>query len=271
MVQGLIAGCTDYNEQTLEDILGDILQWKELLIVTTKSINQNLEILKEEDKIRSIGDDFRITIFASLKCFDTFVSDFDEILSSIQKRQITAKEIKLMTNIGKKAIEYNHDYGKTWNINYSGWKCYDEKWFSTVEDIYANGRDAAVTLQDCLNVSKRLEDYKVEGTMVNQHNIINGSANISGVNNGTMNVINSSNLISETKEAMEKITQLDCPEETKQPFLDLLTDISENKLTAENAECDMKGIKILNLPKAYKVLSVLSTFATLASFCGIQI
>ena len=107
--------------------------------------------------------------------------------------------------------------------------------------------------------------------MVNQHNIINRSANISGVNNGTMNVINYSNLISETKEVIEKITQLDCPEETKQPFLNLLTDIFENKLTAENAVCDMKGIKILNLPKAYKVLSVLSTFATLTSFCGIQI
>lgn len=272
MAQGIFAGCTDYKEQTLEDILEDIGSWKNMLSNTIQSIEQKLEAIESEQKINSIGYDFRMTIYSSLKCFQTFISDFNMISSAIEKNQITAREIKLLANIAKKAFEYDNDYSRTWNIDHYGWKCYGEKWFYLVEDMYSQGRDMAITLKDCSNVRKRLEDYQVEGNVINQQNIINGSGNISGINNGTMNVINnnSTDLTSEASEAIQKISKLNCPEETKQPFLDLLTDISDNKLTGETAELHLNSIKSLNLSKCYEVLSVLSTFATLASFCGIQ-
>ncbi|MCI6637660.1 MAG: hypothetical protein SOT60_10405 [Bilifractor sp.] len=177
-MQSSIGGATDYSEQSCNDILKDIQNW----IVETQKIdvymNEHLNMAKVSGFWQKVDCDFQITLLASTRFFKTIISDLRQVESTIQRDCISESEVRLLRNIGNKAVEYNDEYGKAYHRNH-WWQDYDNPDFKVVEDMYREGRDFFVSLQDAQNASSRLEDY-MNMDHSNKTITVNFNGNVSG-------------------------------------------------------------------------------------------
>ena len=118
MAQGLIAGATNYDEQSILDIKSDIENW----ISYSFKIRNFFETTIEELKIQDYWDskvpyNFQTFCIGVPKICETFCSDFEIILDSIKNDRITQREINLMKKIYKVSKE-NEEYS---------WKSFKDK------------------------------------------------------------------------------------------------------------------------------------------------
>ncbi|MDF2609307.1 MAG: hypothetical protein K0R92_781 [Lachnospiraceae bacterium] len=186
MTQGIIGGATSYEEQSLLDILCDINNWIDY------TSDRKAFILTQKDKLDNslfwdkIPFDFQLTILTTISYFDTILYDLNIVKKSIENSCITEKEVILLRNIGRKSREYNREYGKTYKDEHL-WKDYGNPDFHVAEEIYSEGRDYFVTLQDAGNAASRLENYMEKGNIIN--NTLSFSAPITGsqIQQGTIN------------------------------------------------------------------------------------
>lgn len=190
MVQSLF-GFTQYEEQSLEDILLDIEKWEVYtlrihdLFVDTIDELQSIK-LKNGTYFNSIGFNFRTTILNTVKITDSFLHDLKIIKKSILDNNIKNSDVKLLKNIGTISAKNNIGFGRDFRDDYS-WHNYGESNFSKAEKLYQKGRDFFVTLSDASSAANRLEDYK---DMKNntEINITGNGNNIQTGNNSTMNI-----------------------------------------------------------------------------------
>lgn len=187
MAQGIFGGATSYEEQSLQDILDDIICWikyttdRKSFILTQKNMVENTGFW---DKI---AFDFQMTILTTITYFDTILYDLSLVKSSLEKNRITENEVNLLRNIGLKAISYNTEYGRTYREEKRYWHDYGNPDFRKVEEIYGKGRDYFVTMQDACNAAARLEDYMEKGQVINNTLSIQGSVFGSQIQQGTIN------------------------------------------------------------------------------------
>ncbi len=217
MAQGIIGGATSYEEQSTKDILEDITGWIEYTKYTTNLIEDGIRVSKENNYWNNVPFDFQATLISTLKCQETFLHDFELITKTINEDKITEREVNLLRKIGRKSIEFNHEYGKTYKKE-DRWKDYDDKNFRVVENLYAKGRDYFVTLQDAENASHRLEDYIKKENIMNITQHISGDGHIvTGIVNGDINVNNSkSNSEELIKMFLDILDKSDIPKEEKE-------------------------------------------------------
>ncbi|MBK5240243.1 hypothetical protein [Clostridium sp.] len=280
MAQGIFGGATSYEEQSIGDILSDIKSWIEYTQSVQTSIKKGIEHFKKCKFWGKVSYNFKMTLVSTIGCQNTYLEDFCIIVKSIEGDKITQKEASLLRKIGKTAIDFNHEYGRNWNED-DRWKEYGDPDFRIVEELYADGRDYFVSLQDASNASSRLVDYistlpPITNNSINQH--ITGDKNIvSGINNGHMNFVNHY-LIDFNKESkgasitIDKLEGVD--QDIKEYIVNLLKEANEaienkNKEKQESAKLDYKGFVAGAGVKAFKVIGVLSSFASIASFFGI--
>lgn len=109
----------------------------------------------------------------------------DLVKKSIEQNCITEKEVKLLSNIGIKAGEFNIEYGQTYNEN-TCWHDYGNAGFREVEKIYQEGRDFFVTMQDAENAAARLGDYMTKGPVINNWLNIQGAVSDSQIQQGAI-------------------------------------------------------------------------------------
>lgn len=282
MSQGLIGGATSYEEQSMNDILEDIKRWVEYTQEDCDYISKNIKYLKECSFWDKIPFNFQMTLLSTITCQKTFLEDFNIISEAIANDRVTQKEVNLLYKIGRKARDFNNEYGRTYKEERI-WKKYGDKDFRVAEDSYAKGRDYFVTLQDASNASSRLEDYisvvpPVVNNSINQQ--ITGNGNIvTGVNKGTMSITNEdkNKFSRECEEACLNINKLENVEqEIKNYITNLLKEAKEATEAKDEAKENLckrnyKGFVIGAGVKAFKVIGVLSSFASIASFFGIQI
>lgn len=185
MAQGLIAGSTNYDEQSILDIKSDIENW----ISYSFKIRNFFETTIEELKIQDYWDskvpyNFQTFCIGVPKICETFCSDFEIILDSIKNDRITQREINLMKKIykvSKESEEYSWKSFKDKNDGY--WHEHGNPLFKKVERMYAKGRDYFVTLKDVGNAVSRMEDYMtdeksvVDNSVHNDHSIHIGNDN----------------------------------------------------------------------------------------------
>ncbi len=127
-----------------------------------------------------------MTILTTISYFDTIIYDLNLVKKAVENNCITEKEVVLLRNIGRKSVEYNHEYGKTYKAEYS-WKDYGNPDFRVAEEVYGKGRDYFVTMQDADNAAYRLEDYMEKGQVINNNMSISGSVSGSQIQQGTIN------------------------------------------------------------------------------------
>lgn len=176
-MQGSIGGTTDYSEQSCDDILKDIQRWIDETQKIDAYMNEHLKMAKNSGFWRCVDFDFQMTLLTSMKFLKTVVSDLGQVESTIKHDCISEREVRLLRKIGNKAVEYNDEYGKTYHGNHR-WQAYDNSDFKVVEDMYGEGRDFFVSLQDAQNASFRLEDY-INMDHSNKTTNVNFNGNIS--------------------------------------------------------------------------------------------
>lgn len=187
MSQGFIGGATSYEEQSLVDILMDIKNWIDYTQNRKLFICEKKEFLLQCGFWNKIYYDFQLTIDSTISFFDTILHDLNIVKHCIETNFITQREVLLLRKIGQKANEYNREYAQTYRTNSRYWHLYGNDDFTVVEEIYCNGRDYFVTMQDVANASYRLEDYMTNGQMVNNTLTIHGSVTSSQIQQGTHN------------------------------------------------------------------------------------
>nr|WP_307991277.1 hypothetical protein [uncultured Niameybacter sp.] len=158
MAQGCIGGATCYEEQSRLDILEDVKGWIKYTQQRNELLEKHKKQLEQVNYWQHITFDFQLTLMSSIQYQRTILYDLGIVAQAIERDTVTDKEITLIRNIGRKAIEYNHEYGQTWHSG-ERWKEYGDPNFKVVEEMYGKGRDYFVTLQDACNAAHRLEDY----------------------------------------------------------------------------------------------------------------
>jgi len=186
MAQGIMGGATSYEEQSLGDILSDIDKWIIYTSDRKKFIIEHKERLHKNKFWDKIPFDFQLTILTTISYFDTILFDLELVRTAIPNNCITEREVKLLRNIGRKAVEYNNEYSRI----YKGdryWHDYGNPNFRVAEEIYGKGRDYFVTMQDAGNAAYRLEDYMEKGQITNNTLNISGSVTGTQIQQGSIN------------------------------------------------------------------------------------
>ncbi|WP_415330921.1 hypothetical protein [Clostridium perfringens] len=279
MAQSIFAGCTSYEEQSLKSIIEDIECWKEYSLKINNELSERVEISKSNKFWSKVPFNFQQLIYLSINYTKEMIYDFDIILKACASDSVTEREVTLLYNIGKKAIELNREYPRDYNSD-DRWQDYENKDFEVVEKMYQHGRDFFVTLMDATNASSRLRDY------INKKNIVNNNISINqsgekcqaiGINNGNIinNIYESNKIIDEIKNAIEAIEKskdldLECKSQVKDILEETEVAISNNDECKQNfCKKMLKIFKSGGGKKVVTTLEILSNFATIASFFGI--
>lgn len=193
MVQSFIGGMTNYDDQSLVEIKSDLNAWKIYSENISSLFQEKLECLKQRGYINNIPYNLVSIFYETIRKTQTFIHDIDLIEKSIKDNLITKREIHLLEKIGIVGNQTNLEYGKVYHED-SAWREYGEENFMIAENLYAEGRDYFVSLQDALNASNRLHDY-IDTKSVNNTNFINNGSvnNLLQGNNNSIVIENQSN------------------------------------------------------------------------------
>ena len=158
---------TSYEVQSLQDILLDIEQWLQYANETKSILTQNRELAIKNRFWYRVGFEFQMELEESIIYIDTLLHDMGMVKKAIENDIVTEREVHLLSNIGRKSVDFNHNYGKSYH-NGDYWQDYGNPDFEVIEEMYKKGRDFFVTLQDAGNAAYRLQDYITSGTVVKE-------------------------------------------------------------------------------------------------------
>ncbi|SJN46591.1 hypothetical protein FM120_18260 [Sphingobacterium faecium PCAi_F2.5] len=149
---------TDYNHQSMTDILNDLEAEQNRTISFKEGIEKNRETLIENAYWPTeVPVDFKNIISYSIRHFQTAISEFDDIRKDLII-EVKEHHIKRLKKISLVAQKINVDIGKIWHQEYDN-KEYGQQNFRIVVKIYEDTRDMAVNLLDTANIAERLQDY----------------------------------------------------------------------------------------------------------------
>lgn len=146
MAQSIFGGATEYGEQSLEDIFEDIGYWidysKRIKILLSNGMSDS----KKSGFWKKIDNEFQMTIETSICFINTILYDLHEIVRSKENGCITNKEVTLLSNIGRKSIQYNNEYGRNYKAEKRLWHDYGNPDFKVVENMYSKGLHVSKTV-----------------------------------------------------------------------------------------------------------------------------
>lgn len=279
MAQGIFGGATNYDDQSLEEILRDIQSWINYTNKTKDKFEKDINVLREANYWGKIPFNFQMTLLSSVRCQRTFLDDLTVVSNAIQHNQVSEREVKLMIKIGKNAIEYNHEYGKTYKEEHA-WKDYGNENFKIVEGLYGDGRDYFVTMQDASNISSRLSDYISATPPVVNNNVtqtINGHRNVvAGINTGTINIseMNITNYSDEFDDAIDEINKNSELSEEHKSYVNDILDQSKKAISNGDMESQsqsktkMEGFLMGLGNKANIITTLLANYTNIATYFG---
>lgn len=281
MVQSILGGATSYEEQSLKNIIKDINRWIDYTLSTRDFLQSSEIYLKSGNYWNNIPFNFQMTLLSSITQQNTYLEDFNIILKSINNDIITDREINLLHKIGSMAISFNNEYGKTYNEDYM-WKDYENPMFKVAENMYCKGRDYFVTMQDATNASRRLQDYSIKNPIITQNNITqhisSNSGQVVGISNGNLiqnKFNNSSTIFDDIESALIKLNESSDIESSHKEYVNnILTNTAsalnnDDIQTQNTCKAELKAFLFGAGDKTLKVVGILSSFASLASFFGI--
>ena len=102
MVQGMFAGGTSYEYQSLENIYDDIKNWIEYTRETETVLISNKSIVKNSEFWNKIEYDFRTIIDKAIRYCRTIIDDLELVKDAIERNCITKKEVLLLKKNRKK-------------------------------------------------------------------------------------------------------------------------------------------------------------------------
>lgn len=85
MAQGIFGGATSYEEQSLQDILNDIVSWIQYTTDKKAFILAQKSIVEKSGFWDKIAFDFQMTILSTITYFDTILYDLNLVKLSLEK------------------------------------------------------------------------------------------------------------------------------------------------------------------------------------------
>lgn len=200
MAQNILAGMTDYENQSLKDIVEDISKWISYSNEVKSSIEDKLAKLKGTPFYQKVPGDYQCMVLEMPQICQTNIDDFRSVLDAINSKSLTKEKVELFKKIGIRSISNGEDNKKYYKIKDEGyWHEYDNPDFRIVESIYAQFGDYCANLWDVLNAAHRLMDYVDTDKDVTSVKYEDNSIHI-----GDNNKISNSNFNSKIKGAEEK-------------------------------------------------------------------
>lgn len=193
MSQGIIAGATSYENQSLSDIIKDIKAWISYSEELCEEINCRIKELKCSEFYPKIPYNYWAVIVSIPKICKTNIEDLTQVLSAIDTHTLSEKKVELFYKVGKNSIKNSEENRKCYRCNDERWHDYDNADFRKVETIYADFGDYCATLWDVTNAASRLKDYIDIPKEITSMKIEDNSINI-----GDGNIISDSNFHSKT-------------------------------------------------------------------------
>lgn len=161
-MQGLIAGCTDYSEQNIDNIKDDVVKWQKMSQEISEMFTSTIKELKNSGYWqKTVPFSFKVFCENVPNICNTFIADFKRIVEDIEQSKISKKTIRLMENIYRVSVEKEEHSWKSFKES-DDWHIYSNKNFQAAEKLYQEGRDFFVTLRDVSNATARMEDYMEE-------------------------------------------------------------------------------------------------------------
>jgi hypothetical protein len=158
MSRSIIAGMTNYEHQSIEDMKHDLRDWLSSLTEVLDFLTGSVDKLKTSgywDK--TVTYDIAGLFGDSIKFYETSIGEITEIIAGINT-EIEPHHINRVRALGKSANELNRRFGYVWHRG-DVHKDYENPEFSIVEQMYGRGRDMAVDMMDLTNLAVRLEDF----------------------------------------------------------------------------------------------------------------
>lgn len=212
-MQGIIAGCTNYDIQSLNEILVDIKNYIEYADSTKKILEGNNEYIINNRSTVEVSDDFVFLIERSVIFLQTIIDDLKIVKSDIEGNQVSEKTYNLLKNIGKQTNVMEENYSEVYYADGSiKWKkYYNELFCKYVETSYGEGRDFFITLKDVNNIAERIRCYMdMNRNFINNNITINGNVTNSNIQVGENNVIENNIDYNKLKDKLNEIR--DCVE-----------------------------------------------------------
>lgn len=193
MAQGLIAGFTSYENQSLSDIAGDIRKWIDYSNEIAGLIEITITEIKNTDFYRKIHCDYIGFIYDAIRICKTNVEDLEIVLRSIENHTLTESDVELFFKIGKRAVANSDDNKRCYKSGDERWHDYEDMNFKKIENIYAEFGNYSATLWDVTNAAVRLKDYVNVNKAVNSVKIEDNSIHIGDGNTITGSSIGKNN------------------------------------------------------------------------------
>ena len=202
MAQGIIAGMTSYENQSLQNIIEDIINWIQYSDDIKTEVTKKLSELKNFDFYHKIAYDYKVMINEIPTICQTNTDDLRRTLQAIQNNAVTSKIVELFRKVGLRAFENGDDNKRCFKSRENGyWHDYGNAEFRVVEDIYAMFGDYCSSLWDIVNAASRLKDYINISDEITTMKYENNSINI-----GNNNKIKKSNFHSKHTEVNDQKT-----------------------------------------------------------------
>lgn len=207
MAQGIIAGGTCYENQSLTDITEDIQYWMDYSKELSDEINSVVDELKQSAFCSKIPFEYKSVMYGISRICKANAEDLGRILKFIEAHMLLHDHVDLLFKVGKRAIENSEDNRKAYRSHDECWHDYDDPDFRKVESIYVKFGDYCATLWDATNAATRLRDYvdvpKGVTTMKIEDNSIHIGDNTK-IKKSNFHSNNTTNKVVNTKETTEE-------------------------------------------------------------------
>lgn len=182
MSQGLFAGFTNYSEQSISDIKKDITRWIDYSERIKKEFQSTIDNLTKSGYWDYVPYDYSSFCEEIPALCDTFIADFNIVLSAISEDKITQREITLMENIHNVVRQKERELVSAYKGGDTLWHNYGDNNFAQAEALYKHVRDYFVTLFDVDNAAGRMEHYMRDGAIVDnsvhaENSVVIGNGN----------------------------------------------------------------------------------------------
>lgn len=245
-MQGLVVGCTNYNDQSLSDIVLDIEKWIAFLSETSDYVLKTIDKLKESGYWNSsVPFDYRINCESYLDYSKTIISDLLRIKSDIVNDDINRVTVNLMENIYKIIADDINLIKRSFKEE-RRWKNYNDKTYLEAESLYGEICDTLSTIIDIVNMSERVKMFMKNKNEMNIQN--NSGVVVAGNNNGSISVNNQvinyscENILSITREIKDKLSSEPINESDKRDALEMVEEIESKAKSGKGKKVIMAAL-----------------------------
>ncbi len=156
MTRTILAGCTDYSHQSLNDMLVDLNEWIFYLPISLFKIDKYRNEIQPEYWEREVSYDLKVYLERARRLCETCQEELLDIRQGIS-RKVEEHHVTRLRRLAEGAIDLNNNLSRVfWKSKYY---LHDNPNFYLLEHLYGESLGSIVDLIDLDNLAMRLKDF----------------------------------------------------------------------------------------------------------------